>query len=76
MSWGLQVATDEAISGVLGLLEGRIGTVLIGATQGKLRHDLIELDSDRKNAFIAAGRSTEMPLILFWFWFQLPFQFP
>jgi hypothetical protein len=37
---------------------------------------LTELDSDGKNAFIAAGRSTEMPLILFWFWFQLPFQFP
>jgi hypothetical protein len=47
-----------------------------GATQGKLRQDLIELDSDRKNAFIAAARSTEMPLILFWFWFQLLFQFP
>ena len=33
----------------------------IGATQGKLRQDLTELDSDRKNAFIAAARSTEMP---------------
>jgi len=32
-----------------------------GATQGKLRQDLTELDSDRKNAFIAAARSTEMP---------------
>jgi hypothetical protein len=40
---------------------------LLGATQGKLRQDLIELDSDRKNAFIAAARSTEMPRILFWF---------
>jgi DNA repair protein RadC len=44
-----------------------------GPTQGKLRQDLIELDSGRKNAFIAAARSTEIPLILFWFWFQLPF---
>ena len=50
--------------------------LVVGTTQGKLRQDPIELDSDRKNAFIADARSTEMPLILFWFWFQLPFQFP
>jgi len=35
--------------------------MILGATRGKLRQDLIELDSDRKNTFTAAARSTECP---------------